>query len=202
MHNPSHPHPSFYDDLDETLAECWRLLARGVADRRSPFHSPTIATVGRDGVPRARVVILRGCDPSARRLRFHTDRRSAKVAEIAINPALALTGYDAGAKVQIRVEGHATLHVDDAVADAAWAASRPFSRVCYGVVPGPGTPIGQGGAFSLPAGEHEIAAGRDHFCAVQVAVERIEWLYLAHDGHRRARFTAGETGFAGQWLTP
>jgi hypothetical protein len=200
-------HPSFYNDLDETLAECWRRLSRGVADRRSPFHSPTVATVGRDGVPRARVVILRGCEPSARRLRFHTDRRSDKAAELSANPALALTGYDPAAKLQIRVEGRATLHLDDPVADAAWESSRSFSRVCYGVAPGPGTPIAHGDGFALPQDEAEIAAGRANFCAVVIAIERLEWLYLAHDGHRRARFTLNGAGqaeaqFAGQWLTP
>ena len=38
--------PSFYNDLDGTLAESWRLIARGMADRRSPFHHPTLATLG------------------------------------------------------------------------------------------------------------------------------------------------------------
>jgi pyridoxamine 5'-phosphate oxidase len=73
----SAPIPSFYDDLDGTLAEAWRLISRGVADRRSPFHHPVVATIGGDGAPQARTVILRACDPAAQRLRFHTDARSA-----------------------------------------------------------------------------------------------------------------------------
>jgi pyridoxine/pyridoxamine 5'-phosphate oxidase len=178
------------------------LWSRGVADRRSPFHSPMVATVGLDGRPRARVVILRGCSQSERRVRFHTDMRSAKAAELLQNPFIALTGYDHGAKIQIRLEGRASLHREDALADAAWEGSRPFSRICYGVAPGPGTRIGEGGAFALPAGDDEIAGGRAHFCAVQVAVESLEWLYLAHSGHRRARYTFAGDAVTATWLAP
>ncbi|MCU0884425.1 MAG: pyridoxamine 5'-phosphate oxidase family protein, partial [Beijerinckiaceae bacterium] len=160
--------PAFYDDLAETRAQAWALLARGVADRRSAFHAPTLATVGLDGRPRARVVILRGCDTGRATLRFNTDRRTAKFAEIAANPLVALTGYDAGAKIQIRIEGRASLHVDDALADSAWAAARPFSRVCYGTAPAPGTMLEAGGDFSLPSEDADIAAGRAHFSAVVI----------------------------------
>ncbi len=195
------PIPSFYNDLAETRAQAWALLARGVADRRSPFHAPTLATVGLDGRPRARVVILRACDSARAMLRFNTDRRTAKFAELAANPLVALTGYDAGAKIQIRIEGRASLHVDDAVADAAWASARPFSRICYGTAPAPGTMQEAAGDFSLPSEDAEIAAGRENFSAVVIEVEALEWLFLAHAGHRRARF-GGTSAAGGVWLTP
>jgi hypothetical protein len=198
----SHPTPPFYDDLDATLAQSWQLWSRGVADRRSPFHAPTVASIGLDGRPRARVVILRGCEPSAAALRFHTDRRSSKFEELSADPRIALTGYDAGAKIQIRAEGRAMLHIEDAVADAAWEGSRAFSRVCYGVTPGPGVEIAEGGDFDLPTADAEIAAGRANFCAVRVALESFEWLYLAHDGHRRARFSLRGGATESVWLTP
>ena len=195
------PIPTFYDDLDETRTQAWALLARGVADRRSAFHAPVVATLGLDGRPRARVVIVRGCDVAAGTLRFNTDRRADKFAELARDPRVSLTGYDAGSKIQIRVEGTATLHVDDAVADMAWAASRPFSRVCYGTVPSPGTLLGGGGDFALPAADAEIEAGRANFSTVVIRVHALEWLYLAHAGHRRARFDV-QAGQGGVWLTP
>jgi pyridoxamine 5'-phosphate oxidase len=197
------PPPSFYDDLTETLAEGWRLIARGVADRRSPFHHPTVATIGLDGRPRARTVILRGCDVASRSLRFHTDARSEKITEISRDSRIALHLYDPGAKIQIRVEGRAILHRDDAVADSAWGGSRLFSRQCYGVTPGPGTPIGDGGDFTLPETTEEATAeGRANFVAVVVAVEQMEWLYLAAAGHRRAGFSWTNGNLQAGWLTP
>jgi pyridoxamine 5'-phosphate oxidase len=188
--------------LDETVSLAWAMLSRGVADRRSAFHAPMLGTVGTDGGARVRVVILRGCRPAERQLRFHTDLRTEKIAEIRRCPKVALTGYDAGAKVQIRVEGVATLHVDDAIADEAWAGSRPFSRVCYGTAPAPGTQIAAPDSFSLPADDSAIAAGREHFCAATIQVGRLEWLYLAHGGHRRARFEWHGEDLEACWLAP
>jgi pyridoxamine 5'-phosphate oxidase len=198
---PDQPIPSFYNDLAETRTQAWALLARGVADRRSPFHAPTVASLGLDGRPRARVLILRGCDVAAGTLRFNTDRRTEKFAELGRDPRVSLTGYDAGAKIQIRVEGLASLHTDDVVADAAWQASRQFSRICYGTAPAPGTLLGEGGDFALPSEDAEITAGRANFSTVVITVQTLEWLYLAHAGHRRARFDVA-AGDDGVWLTP
>jgi pyridoxamine 5'-phosphate oxidase len=195
--------PSFYNDLTETLAESWRLMARGVADRRSAFHHPTIATLGLDGRPRARTVILRGCGPSERSLRFHTDNRSDKVREIARDNRVSAHFYDSAAKIQIRIDGRATVHSDDGLADAAWMETRVFSRQCYGILPGPGTTIAQGEDFFLPETTDEATLpGRAHFSAVTLEVENLEWLYLASSGHRRALFCWNGTGVSSQWLTP
>lgn len=195
--------PGYADDLETILAEAWRLLARGVADRRSPFHTICVANVDAAGAPSVRTVVLRGVDVPGRTLRFHTDLRSQKASDLARDPRIAVHGYDPGAKVQIRVSGRASIHTDDAVADAAWASSRPFSRVCYGVVPAPGDPIETGGDFALPETEAEIAAGRANFAAVLIAVERLEWLYLAHSGHRRAAFLWDDPArLQARWLTP
>jgi len=192
---------TFVDDLGETLRHAWACLERGVKDRRSPFHTPSVATIGLDGRPRMRTVVLRDVDPAARTLRFHTDLRGLKVAEIARDPRVALHGYDARAKLQIRVEGRAVIHADEAVADEAWAGSRSMSRACYGVFPAPGTEMEEGGAFTLPGEEAEIDAGRSNFSAALIHAERIETLYLDHAGHRRAVFDVAAGG-AGRWLAP
>lgn len=195
--------PAYADDLQATLAEAWRLLGRGTADRRSPFHHPVIGTIGADGTPRTRTVILRGCDSARRALRFHTDRRADKVAELTASPLVSVHGYDPGAKIQIRLEGQAAIHHDDTVADQAWTQSQRMSRACYGTVPAPGSALDEVGAFSLPQTDDEIAAGRANFCAVIITARRLEWLFLAHGGHRRALFSWEASG-AGQstWLVP
>lgn len=189
-------------DLQAVLSEATRLLSRAVADRRSPMHTPTIATIGLDGRPRLRTVVLRGFDPSRRELRFHTDVRSAKVAELRAEPRMGIHVYDPGARIQIRLAATATLHVDDAMADNAWQASQPMSRVCYGTEPGPGTIIGEGGAFSLPSGPDEVAAGRPNFVAATGIIDELEWLHLAASGHRRALFRWDGTGCQASWLAP
>lgn len=191
---------SFYNDLEETLREAWRLLSRGVADRRSPFHTPSVATVRVDGTPSVRTVVLRACKPENRLIRFHTDARSPKVAEIARNADVAMLFYDAAQKIQIRIEGAARLHRGDALAEECWQASRLQSRQCYRV------PVAPGSALSDPADAgHELLAedeARRYFTVVAVEVRVLEWLYLAIAGHRRARFHWSGAEWQGAWLAP
>ncbi len=187
-------------DLPGTLAEAFRLLSRGVADRRHPFHTPTLATLAADGAPAARTVVLRGFDTTARQLRIHTDRRAAKVAELAAHPRASLHLYDAGAAVQLRLTCLASLHDAGPVADAAWAASRDFSRMCYAIDPAPGTPC-----TTPPPAPLDAEAGRANFCAVLLRIDALEWLHLAAGGHRRARFTWPRDGQGppdATWLVP
>lgn len=189
------PRPAHADDLDAARDQAFAQWARGVADRRSPFHTPTLATIGRDGAPRLRTLVLRGFDPQSRTLRLHTDRRE-KFFEIAAEPRVSLHGYDPGLRVQIRLEGVASLHAEDALAEAGWAASRDFSRMCYAIEPGPGVAV-----QAPPPAPLDPAAGRPNFAVIRLEFHRMEWLWLAAEGHRRARFAWGEDP-AAAWLVP
>ncbi len=195
------PLPPFYDDLDATLSELWRLLADGAAHGRSGFHLPTLATVAGEG-PRLRTVVLREADAATGTLRFHCDRRSDKAFELAENPACALAVYDGAAKIQIRIEGRAVLHTDDALAEAAWAGSRAMSRVCYAAEPPPGTALTAGNAYTLPDEATAETAGRRHFCAVVVRAQRLDFLYLDRRGHRRAAWCRDGSDWEGGWVAP
>jgi hypothetical protein len=47
------------------------------------------------------------------------------------------------------------------------------------------------------------AFGLTNFVAVEVVVSELEWLYLAHAGHRRALYTYQDGRLAQQtWLAP
>lgn len=195
------PLPPFHDDLDAALAHVWHLLEDGPRARRNAFHMPALATVDAVGQPQVRTVVLRAADRAAGTLRFHCDRRSGKAAEIAATGVAALHGYDSPAKIQIRASGPARLHTEDAVAEAAWAGSMAMSRVCYGADPAPGAVLPTGGAYALPDAETALTVGRPNFCAVVVAVARLEFLFLDRRGHRRAAWTrAGD--WRGCWLAP
>lgn len=190
--------PTFADDLTASLQEAFRLLADAVPNRRSPFHTPTIASLDDAGGPSLRTVVLRGFDAEARSLRFHTDRRSDKARGIARDPRVMMHFYDAALHIQLRLAGRAVLHLEDALADAAWEGSRSSSRMCYAapdasgaIVPGP------------PAAPTDSEIGRPHFAAVIIGFHRLEWLWLAAAGHQRARFIWDEAGIlTADWIAP
>ena len=193
---PPPPQPAWYagDDLSGFEAWCWAQIARGVADRKSALHTPTLCTIGLDGAPRARVLVLRGADRAGASLRLHTDRRSAKVEELNVEPRVSVLFYDATLKLQLRVSGTAVVGTEDHATEEAWAATRPFSRECYRVAPPPGTAIVSGGSYAHPGDDTNARAS---FATIRIAVETLEALYLAASGHRRARFGSKAT-----WLVP
>ncbi len=196
------PLPSFYDDLDGSLEHAFALLERGVADRRSPFHQATVATVAADGRPAARTVVLRGVDRKAPAVRFHTDRRSRKAAELAERPDLVVHLYDHGRKIQLRLSGRAVLHGGDDLARGLWSGMRDMSKACYRQAAAPGTPIDDPAAVDR-AEPHADDAGLCNFVPVEVRLDGLEWLYLAARGHRRALFSFGPDGAVeARWLAP
>jgi hypothetical protein len=184
--------------LGGCLEEAFRRLADGVADRRSAFHAPTLATVARDGTPEARTLVLRGFEAVTRTLRLHTDARSAKVDALTHQPRCALHLYDASEGLQLRIGGFASLHSDDAIAEEAWGSSRTASRRVYALSQGPGVPVRE-----PPPAPKDTVTGRANFRVIRIHFDCLEWLELAASGHRRALFRWGADGTASStWLVP
>ena len=184
--------------LDDVLAESMALLAEGEADPGSAWRNPALVTLGLDGVPQARTVVLRRFDGAARQVETHTDCRSAKYGEIQANAASSLHGWDGARRVQLRLTGSVTLHTHDAAADAAWAALHPQSRATYTVVPGPGTTLGLPGQTS----QVDEAAARGVFCLVRLTFAHLEYLHLGQGSHQRARFGWVQGALTATWLVP
>jgi len=196
--------PDHAIELDACLAHAWSVLEQSVVNRRAAMHTPSVATIGLDGSPRSRTVVLRHVDRDEKVLRFHTDVRSGKFSELTLEPRLSFLFYDADEKFQIRVEAVATLHGSDRLADNAWAATQAMSRHAYVVEPASGSIITTGGGFLLTKGRELSDRGRPNFCVVQAAINRIETLWLGSDGHRRAFFEwkSGQAVPRMNWLVP
>jgi pyridoxine/pyridoxamine 5'-phosphate oxidase len=197
--NHSVPAP-YYDDLAAALGFAFGHMTAAVTNRRSAFHTPTLATVARDGAPSCRTVVLREFDGAARILRFHTDMRGRKWEELQREPRVAIHGYDAGLKLQLRFRGRAELHTEDEVARAAWDASRTMSRACYAQRAAPGSSVDDPYAALADAEDAETAYAR--FAVVRVHFDVMEWLYLAALGHRRAEFAWRGEAMTARWLAP
>ena len=119
-----------------------------------------------------------------------------------MNPKVALHIYDPSRKIQLRIEGTATLHARDALADDAWSKTRPFSRVGYRATSVPGQPIPRPVTSMATVKSEDKEAGRENFGAIALSVASIEWLYIAASGHRRARFSWDDGSPRATWLAP
>ena len=101
------------------LFQSWFAEAQA-AEAREP-NAMTLATATAEGVPSARIVLLKGLDTG---FVFYTNVGSRKGRELAENPGAALTFWWPELERQVRIEG-AVERVSDDEADA-YFASRPY----------------------------------------------------------------------------
>lgn len=194
-------------NLDEILQDCWHRLINSTHSSVHPFHSPTIATVN-EGTPEKRTVILRKVIPTEGTLIFHTDYRSPKISQLKVNNSLSWLFYDSKSRIQIRVKSLATIHYKDEITFKRWNDSRLESRKCYLVSPAPST-ISELSTDGLPENlnnkdltDENVGDGYENFAVVKNKVTQMDWLFLNHDGHRRAKFIMGEQEVEKYWLIP
>ncbi|MBN3786801.1 pyridoxamine 5'-phosphate oxidase family protein [Burkholderia sp. Ac-20353] len=197
----SHPAP---ESISATYDHIWTCIESGVDVKRSRFTMLQLATLGLDGAPKVRTVVLRQVRRAERRLSFHTDVRSEKVAELRRDPRIALVGNDLDSLVQIRIEGTASICDDEAERRAIWESSRPHTLLLYRAPLPPGTPVASpaDAQFRADAGASLTDDGYANFCLIHVKATRLDWLDLAPSGHRRAQFDLRGDGFDGRWVAP
>lgn len=200
----------FLNDIAASLEEAWRLLLEGSNDRKSPLHTPAVATVRDDGIPSQRIMVLRDAVRDSRMLRFHTDFRASKVADVGQNGPMSVLGYHRDAKVQLRLSGLGRIETSSAACDAAWDDATLYGKRCYLADPAPGSMVEAPTSGLDPSVEgrkpegFEVAPARDNFAILLFEIRQIEWLHLAHTGHRRALFSWDDNSnqWGGQWLVP
>ena len=119
-------------ELDESasqadpLAQFELWLQQALSSELTEPTAMTLATVGADGRPSTRVVLLKGCD--ARGLAWFTNYDSRKGRELAAHPQAALQFHWVELERVVRIEGRVE-KVDAAESDA-YFASRPLdSRI-------------------------------------------------------------------------
>ena len=191
--------------LPQLEQDCWDRLVTGAVKSRTPFHTPSIATL-HQGEVSLRTVVLRKTLPTERELRFHTDVRSPKWQELSQNPSISALFYDAVDRIQLRVKGKAVLHHTNEITAEAWQKTTLSSRCCYLTEHSPSSfsAISTSGLSEDIEHENftlaESESGYSNFGIVSIHVQSIDWLWLNHAGHRRAYFDY-EKG-VNSWMIP
>ncbi|MCP3425294.1 pyridoxamine 5'-phosphate oxidase family protein [Rothia sp. AR01] len=200
----------------EILDEIWRSLDAAVRGR-TPFTLGYLGTVDAAGAPRVRAVILRRSDRGSGCLHVVSDRRAAKVGELAGDPRVAFTVWDEDRSVQLRVEGRALEVLDAEERARAWESLSPGSRDLYRSPLVPGTPLADDGApagSGAPTGtdgmpvvgsaeesatgsgaeREDDAAAFGRFAWIRIDCERLDWLDLSASPQARWEFERGGLG--------
>jgi pyridoxamine 5'-phosphate oxidase len=103
----------------EWMAEAW-------THEPDDANAMTLATATRDGIPAARIVLLKGAD--ARGFVFYTNTQSRKGEELAANTRAALLFHWKPQGRQVRIEGRVE-PVSETEADAYYASRPRISRL-------------------------------------------------------------------------
>jgi pyridoxamine 5'-phosphate oxidase len=165
----------------------------------------TLATATPDGLPSARIVLLRGLDEEG--LVFFTNRESRKGDELRANPraALVLHWWDLGR--QVRVEG--TVEEVARSESAAYWETRPRASRIAGWVSAQSRPLaGRDELDAAYAGAEARFAGGDvplpdHWGGYRVLPETVEfWRHRESRLHDRIRFTRATHGWSRERLAP
>lgn len=169
----------------------WHELARATQDRHHEWRTPVLATVGQDGAPSARTVVLRETDAHLAQLSFFTDGRSDKVAELATQPHAVVVFWSKRLSWQIRARVVIAIHTKGPVVDAVWKrVGQSVSASDYLSTSVPGSALVATGPNDLLCDHQLVVLGAQ--------IQEIDWLELAKGGHRRARFNTESW----EWLTP
>jgi pyridoxamine 5'-phosphate oxidase len=119
-------------ELDESasaadpLQQFQRWLDQAIAGRLAEPNAMTLATVGVDGRPSTRIVLIKGVDE--RGLVWYTNYNSRKGREIAANPHAALQFHWVELERVVRIEG-VVERVSEAESDAYFATRPLDSRI-------------------------------------------------------------------------
>lgn len=181
------------DTSQDIRQQIWKELGRASVDRHHAWRTPVLATMGCDGSPNARTVVLRKVDINQQTLCFYTDARSAKVRELAIEPKAVLAFWSARLNWQLRVKVEISVVSEGPELQVHWQrVKQSASAGDYMATDAPGTerPTGFSTAQNL-SGDH-------HFALLNAQVLQMDWLELGHGAHRRARLSADTW----QWLIP
>jgi pyridoxamine 5'-phosphate oxidase len=188
------------------ITDPFTVFTEWLADaRRTEINDPnamTLATIGVDGAPDARIVLLKGQDP--RGFVFYTNYQSRKGDELTADPRATLVFHWKSLQRQIRIDGQVE-RVTPEEADA-YFVSRPRLSKIGAWASDQSRPLAERAELERRLAEAEARFPDDdvprppHWSGFRVVPKRFEfWREMPYRLHDRLVFTRGAEGEA--WST-
>ena len=193
------------DAPDDPLTLFGQWFDEALAAEVDDPNAMTLSTVTSEGLPAARIVLLKGFDE--RGFTFYTNRQSQKGHDLAAVPHAALTFWWGALQRQVRLAGPCTL-VSDEESDAYFASRPRGSRLGAWTSP-QSQPIADREALETQLREVQQRFGEEgavprppHWGGYRVAPQTAEfWQGRASRLHDRLRYRlAGDTRAQAGWL--
>jgi hypothetical protein len=177
--------------LSNLLNDSKKQLASALKNKKHPFRYFTMTTIGEDGSPHSRTVVLRGFNPEKFTLTIYTDSRSNKVKELLNDPRAEFLFYDSNQLLQLVIKVNL---FDSKTSQKNFTELPDPMKKDYSSSLEPGAPIG---------GPDQVEYNYDkgHFTALTFEALQFDYLKLKRPNHFRARFLAKEN-WQGVFLTP
>ena len=181
------------ETFEEIHHQIWKELGRATQDRHHEWRTPVLTTMGLDGSPNGRIVVIRRVDPDTKLITIYTDSRSPKVLELKVNPHAQFVLWSTRLNWQLRVRVKIQVLTSGPLVEFLWQQVRQSKAAGDYIAPSaPGTVL-------LPDNRTDPTENMvSYFAVLQAETVEIDWLELSRYGHRRAKFC----GDLRQWVSP
>jgi pyridoxamine 5'-phosphate oxidase len=170
---------------ENLVTRVWQELTRATKDRHHDWKTPSFASIGIDGNPQARTIVLRQANNELWTLSAYTDLRSTKCQELEKYSRAQLVFWSKKLSWQLRVSVNVSIHVKGNLVDSAWASmSKSNSSKDYLSNQAPGSLINSDQTNETLWSKDPV---RHSLAVLKFDVISMDWLELGKDFHRRAK---------------
>ena len=189
---------NFFSDLNKGESKIWDLLAQGVVNKKSKFHTPTLSTINGNEI-NSRTIILRKVDNKTKMLFFYSDSRSRKVLNIKQNNNVTVHLYEPRFKLQVQLYGNANIENKTKKTKDIWSSLRNFSKKNYLSVLSPGEKINNLDDIKYNVDNEEAFY---NFSLINFKVSKLECLQLSDIKNIRVEFVYSESSDKKYYMVP
>lgn len=186
------------DRFEHIHRQIWQQLQQATGDSGDLWRTPVLSTLDAEGLPDSRTLVLRSADMATQTLTFFSDRRSPKIGQLRQHAHCSLLFWCPKRQWQLRIRAVASVETDTEQTAEIWQRIAQSAAAGDYLTPqAPGTPLPEPSSDTAePAPADKVL--RTNLCLLHLKVQKIDWLALSPNGHRRALLADQHL----TWLTP